>query len=81
MYAESFILLIDRPTRALSKLFDLYTNELNVWNAIFQGISVTDIYWYLRSLSIVSYGPLLVNILRIADLEGTNIDVDFTLAH
>ena len=47
MYANGFIPLINRPTRVTSQtatLIDhLYTNNLNVSNAMFQGILVTDI--------------------------------------
>ena len=47
MYANGFIPLINRPTRVTSQsatiIDHLYTNNLNVSNAMFQGILVTDI--------------------------------------
>ena len=47
MYANGFILLINRPTRVTSQsatiIDHLYTNNLNVSNAVFKGILVIDI--------------------------------------
>ena len=47
MYANGFIPLINRPTRVTSQsatiIDHLYSNNLNVSNAMFQGILVTDI--------------------------------------
>ena len=46
MYANGFIPRINRPTRVTSQsaiIYHLYTNNLNVSNAMFQGILLTDI--------------------------------------